>query len=143
MPKIKVDVVSATGSVFSGDADIVIAPATSGEVAILPSHAALMTTLDSGEVRVRNGPNDVLVAISGGFLEVLDNRVTVLADSAEEASKIDIARAEEALKRAEERLAGQPKEQELEQALEALSRAQVRIKLARRHRERGATHREG
>ena len=137
MPKLKLDVVSATGMVYSGEADIVVAPASEGEVGVLPSHAPLMTTLSAGEVLVRNGAAETYVAISGGFLEVLENKVTVLADSAEEASRIDVERAEAALKRAQERLAQQPKDQELEQALAALSRAQVRIKLARRHRERG------
>jgi F-type H+-transporting ATPase subunit epsilon len=137
MAKLKLDVVSATGAVYSGDADMVVAPATEGEVAILPSHAALITTLSAGELRVRNGQEERLVAVSGGFLEVLANRVTVLADSAEDAAAIDIERAEAALKRAQESLAQQPKEQDLEQALAALSRAQVRIKLARRQRERG------
>ncbi len=142
MAKLKLDVVSATGAVYSGDADMVVAPASEGEVAILPSHAALITTLNAGELRVRNGQDERLVAVSGGFLEVLANRVTVLADTAEDAAAIDIERAEAALKRAQERLAQQPKEQDLEQALAALSRAQVRIRLARRQKERGGARRQ-
>ncbi len=137
MPKLKLDIVSATGLVYSGEADIVVAPASEGEVGILPSHAPLMTTLSAGEVLVRNGAEEKYIAISGGFLEVFENKVTVLADSAEEASRIDIERAEAALKDAQKSLAQQPKDQDLEQALAALSRAQVRIKLARRHRDRG------
>ncbi len=143
MAKLKLDIVSATGAVYSGDADLVIAPASEGEVAVLPSHAALISMLDPGEVRVRNGGVEIGIAISGGFLEVLSDKVTVLADSAEESSKIDIERAEAALKRAQERLAGQPKEQDLEEALASLSRAQTRIKLARRRQDRGAGRREG
>lgn len=143
MAKLQLDIVSATGAVYSGQADVVIAPATEGEIAILPSHAALMTTLNPGEVRVKNGASETVIAVTGGFLEVLSNRITVLADAAEDAAKIDLERAEAALKHAQERLAQQPKETELAEALAALSRAQVRIKLASRHRERGVTHREG
>jgi F-type H+-transporting ATPase subunit epsilon len=136
------DVVSATGAVYSGQADEVIAPATEGEIAVLPSHAALITTLRPGELRIKAGPDETSLAVSGGFLEVISNRVTVLADQAEQAEAIDLAKAEEALRLAQQRVTELPKEQDLERALSELRSAQVRASLARRTRERHAPPRQ-
>ena len=77
------------------------------------------------------------MAVTGGFLEVLDNRVTVLADAAEQADEIVLERAEEAMRRAEERIASRESDMDLEQAVAALRRAQVRVAVARRRRNRG------
>ena len=115
---------------------LVVAPATEGEVGILPSHAALITTLRPGELRIQNGASQSEIAVSGGFLEVINNRVTVLADHAEEASAIDLAKAEEALRLAQQRVAELPKDQDIERALADLRAAQVRATMARRVSER-------
>jgi len=105
MSSLKIDIVTAERVVYSAEADIVIAPGVEGQLGILPHHAPLMTILQAGELVVRRGGEEESLAISGGFLEVRPDRVIVLADQAERAEEIDIARAEEARKRAEQRLA--------------------------------------
>lgn len=105
MSGIKLDIVTAERAVYSEEVDMVIAPGVEGELGILPHHAPLMTTLQPGELRVRKGGEEVSLAISGGFLEVRPDRIVVLADAAERAEEIDAARAEEAKRRAQEKLA--------------------------------------
>ena len=104
MSSIMLDIVTAERIVYSEEVDAVIAPGAEGQLGILPHHAPLMTILQSGELVVRRGSEEDIMAISGGFLEVRPDRVIVLADSAERAEEIDIARAEEAKQRAEQRL---------------------------------------
>jgi F-type H+-transporting ATPase subunit epsilon len=104
MSSLKVDIVTAERVVYSADVDIVLAPGVEGQLGILPHHAPLMTILKAGELVVRKGGHDDSLAISGGFLEVRPDRVIILADAAERAEEIDVARAEAARKRAEERL---------------------------------------
>mgnify|MGYP001150825904 CR=1 FL=1 len=105
MSSLKIDIVTAERVVYSAEADVVIAPGVEGQLGILPHHAPLMTILQAGELVVRRGGQEDSLAISGGFLEVRPDRVIVLADQAERAEEIDIARAEAAKKRAEQRLA--------------------------------------
>jgi len=104
MAGIKLDIVSAERVVFSDDVDLVVAPGVEGQLGILPHHTPLMTTLQPGELRVKKGREEFFLAISGGFLEVRPDRVIVLADAAERAEEIDVARAEEAKRKAQERL---------------------------------------
>ena len=137
---LKLDIVTAEGEIFSGECDLVTAPGSLGEMTILPSHAPLITSLSAGEVRIGNrGREPHLLAVSGGFLEVLQNEVTILANAAEEESDIDLDRATAAMERARQRLASHSGDVDFERALASLSRAQVRIRLARRWRERGGT----
>jgi F-type H+-transporting ATPase subunit epsilon len=133
MPSLKIDIVTAERIVYSAEADEVIAPGVEGQLGILPHHAPLMTTLQSGELVVKRGGQEDSMAISGGFLEVRPDRVIVLADQAERAEEIDVTRAAEARQRAEERL----KEKHvggLDQARAeaALRRALVRLSVAER-----------
>ena len=100
-----VEVVTAEREIYSGEADMVVAKGTEGMLGILPRHAALLTTLAIGEMRIKLGDAEEPLFVSGGFLEVSDDNVTVLADTAEHAEEIDQARAEEARRRAQERLA--------------------------------------
>ena len=104
MSNIKLEVVSAERIVYAEDVEAIIAPGVEGQLGILPHHAPLMTILQAGELVVRRGAEEDILAISGGFLEVRPDRVIVLADSAERADEIDEARAEAAKQRAEERL---------------------------------------
>lgn len=135
---IRLDIVTIERQVFSEDVDMVIAPGTEGVLGILPHHAPLMTALKPGELVIkRRGLPDQLIAIGGGFMEVRPDKVTVLADSAEYSEEIDIARAEEARKRAEQLLRERPADVEAAAIEAALRRAEVRIRVARRRRERG------
>lgn len=134
MPGLHVDVVTAERLVFSDDVDIVTAPGSAGELGILARHAALLTTLQPGALRIRKGTDEVDLAISGGFLEVRNSRVLVLADSAERAEEIDVERAQAAQERARHLLAENAGTADLAQAEAALRRSRVRLRVARRRR---------
>ena len=133
------EMVTAEKLLFSDQVESVVAPGEAGELGILPHHAPLLTTLRPGELRVTQDGQEHAMAVSGGFLEVLGNQVTVLADAAEHAGEIELERAEEAMRRAEERIASRDADMDLERALGALRRAQVRVAVARRRRGRGIT----
>lgn len=128
--------------------DALVVPGSEGQLTILPHHASLMTTLDYGELIFRRGGDESSFAVSGGFMEVRKDRVTILADQAESAEEIDIARAEAARARAEERLR-RAREQgdrdvDLARASAALQRSIIRLKVgARRRRGTGAPSRMG
>jgi F-type H+-transporting ATPase subunit epsilon len=137
MAPIRLDIVTAEQSVYSDDVDIVIAPGVEGQLGILPHHTPLMTMLQPGELIARKGKEEFSLAVSGGFLEVRPERVIVLADSAERAEEIDIARAEEAKKRAEQRLAERyTPEVDAARAEAALRRSLIRLKIAAKRRKR-------
>ncbi len=136
MAKLRFEIVTAERAVYSDEVDIVIAPGIEGQLGILPSHAPLLTMLQPGELVVRKEGEETAIFVSGGFLEVMQNRVTVLADVAERAEEIDIARAEEAKRRAEEQLKERPLEMDLAAAEAALRRSLVRLKIAERRKKR-------
>ncbi len=131
---IRLEIVTAERQVYSEDVDIVIAPGIDGELGILPRHAPLLTVLKPGELRVRKDGEESSIAVSGGFLEVLGNKVTILADTAEHAEEIDLERAEEALRLAQERIEASPADMDLERAVASVRRSQARVKVARRGR---------
>jgi F-type H+-transporting ATPase subunit epsilon len=111
-------------------------PGLEGELGILPGHAPLMTELGIGELNYRTGTTSHAIAISvlRGFSEALPDRVTVLAETAERAEEIDLARAEAALARAEKRLASNDTNIDWDRATVALQRSLIRIQIARKHR---------
>ena len=132
-----VEVVTAERELYNGEANLVSAPGSEGRLGILPRHAALLTTLAPGDLRIElNGAEEPLF-ISGGFLEVSDDNVTVLADTAEHAEEIDQARAEEARRRAQERLAQAQSNVERAELQAALERAIARLHVAELARRRG------
>ncbi len=137
MSSIKLDIVTAERVVYSGDVDMVIAPGVEGQLGILPHHAPLMALLQAGELVARKGGQDEILAISGGFLEVRPDRVIVLADAAERAEEIDMARAQAARKRAEDRLRDR-KAIGLDEATAeaALKRAIARLSVAEKMQQR-------
>jgi F-type H+-transporting ATPase subunit epsilon len=137
MATIKLDIVTAERVVYSDDVDVVIAPGIEGQLGILPHHSPLMTMLQPGELIARKGSEEFSLAVTGGFLEVRPDRVIVLADSAERAEEIDIARAEEAKKRAEQRLEEKyAPETDSARAEAALRRSLIRLRVATRRRRR-------
>lgn len=135
---LKLDIVTAERVVLSEDGlEIVVAPGSEGELGILPSHAPLMTTLGVGELRARRGNDEIHMAIAGGFMDVRDDVVTVLADVAEHAEEIDIERARAARERALAALASRETEVDLAVVQASLRRALIRMRVAERQRRRG------
>ena len=130
------EIITAERQVYSDEVDMVIAPGFDGQLGILPRHAPLMTMLKPGELTVRKNGEDTYLTVSGGFMEVLGNRVSVLAAACERSEEIDEERAQQAMQRAQERLANRGSEMELEQALRSIQRARVRLDLVRRRRPR-------
>ena len=130
------EIITAERQVFAEEVDMLIAPGIDGQLGILPHHAPLMTVLQPGELTIRKGGADTYLAVTGGFLEVLANRVSILADACERSDEIDESRAQAAVQRAQERVAGQSSQVELERALASMRRAQVRLDLVRRRRPR-------
>lgn len=130
MSSIRLDIVTAEQLVYSDDVDMVIAPGVEGRLGVLPHHTPLMTTLQGGELRVKKGEEEFFLAVSGGFLEVRPDRIIVLADTAERVEEIDMARAEEAKRRAQERLGQRIPDVDAARAEAALRRSLIRLKIA-------------
>lgn len=138
-PKLRVEIVTGERVVYEADdVDMVLAPGADGEIGILPRHAALFSLLSAGELLVRQGVDEQSLAVFGGFLEVVNNRVLVLADSAERIEEIDVERAEEARERAEQQLQQRGEDVDIESALASLRRARVRTRLVQRRSRRRA-----
>src|SRR3990170_4330975 len=136
MPLI-VDIVTAERLVLSEEnVDEVVAPGIEGELTVLPMHAPLLTMIKPGIMRIVKANDETEMAITGGFLEVRDNRVTILADAAERAEEIDVARAEEARRRAERELEQRETDVDLARVAAELQRALLRLKVAERRRRR-------
>jgi len=133
-----VDIVTAERLVYSREGvDEVVAPGIEGELTVLPQHAPLLTMIKPGIMRIVSGNEDIDMAVTGGFLEVRDDRVTILADAAERAEEIDVVRAEEARRRAERAIEERESDVDLARASAELQRALVRLKAAERRRRRG------
>lgn len=138
MANLSVEIVTGENVVYENDnVSMVVAPGVEGSLGILPSHAPLVTLLKEGELRIKSGGGEESLAVHGGFLEVIDNKVVVLADTAERTSEIDIERAEAARTRAEETLRNAKDRQDIAEAEAALRRAIVRLRLARNQRNYG------
>ena len=125
-----VEVVTAERELYSGEATLVSVPGSEGRLGILPRHAAMLALLKEGELRIELNDAEEPIFVSGGFLEVSDNRVIVLADTAEHAEEIDEARAQEARRRAEESLAQGASNEDRAQLQAALARAIQRLRVA-------------
>ncbi len=128
------EIVSQDRKVFSGEVDMVVAPGADGVMGILPHHSSLLSTLKVGELKVRRGGAEECFAVSGGLIEVRPDRIVILADAAERADEIDVARAEEARRRAEAQLAAgpAPHSEAYLAALGALRRSSLRLTVANR-----------
>lgn len=123
-------VVSPEGNVLKAEAEFVVLPGATGEIGILPNHAPLITAMDIGVIRYTVNGITKKISTSGGFVEVSDNKVTVLADTAEPAELIDVKRALAAKERAEKRLSQRSDETDFRRAELALRRAIARIRAA-------------
>jgi F-type H+-transporting ATPase subunit epsilon len=127
---IHVNIVSAEGEIFTGDAEMVFAPAKAGELGIAPRHAPLLTTLKPGSVRVQTTDGEKLFYVTGGILEIQPYLVTVLADSALHADQLDEAEALAARERAREMLEGKLGAIDLARAQAELVEAEARYRAA-------------
>ena len=134
MASFQLEIVTAERIVYSEQVDLLVAPGTDGELGILPNHSPLLTTLKAGEICVEQNDERNYIAVTGGFLEVIGNKATILADTAEYADEINEERAEEAMKRAEQRVESSTSAMDLERAVAAMRRSQVRLRVARRKR---------
>jgi F-type H+-transporting ATPase subunit epsilon len=132
MAKILLEIVTPERKVLSEPVDIVVAPGVEGEFGVLPNHIPFFTKIKVGELRFRVGNQNRYVALMGGYVEVLPDRVTVLATAAEEATDIDVIRAKAARERAERRLKEAKDRMEFARAQGALERAIARLKVAER-----------
>lgn len=130
MNTLKVSVVTPDGPVITGDFEMVSCKSESGEIGVLPGHIPLVAPLVIESVRLKRDNTEEIVVVNGGFLEVRPDEVSILAPSAELASDIDIARAEEARLRAEKMLEEQEGIDE-ERAKLALMRAMTRIRVGK------------
>ena len=132
------EIVTPERQVFSDEVDSVVCPGIEGELGVLPHHAPLLTTLGFGELRIRKGGSEEFFAIAGGFLQVRPDKVVVMAETADMASEIDLEKAMEARREAEQQLSeGFEEPADLARARAALQRALVRIRVAERHRREG------
>lgn len=139
MATLRLDIVTAEEIVYSEDVDVIVAPGAGGQLGILPHHAPLMTMLQPGELLVKKGGEELSMAITGGFLEVRADRVIILADAAERAEDIDVDRAEEAKRRAQQRLKDHTLGVDTVRAEAAMRRAITRLGVVERRRKRKRT----
>lgn len=126
----RLDIVTPEKKIFSEDVRFFVAPGSEGELGVLPEHAALITPLKIGILRIEQEGKKFNIAVSGGFLEVRNSRATILATAAERAEDIDVERAEAARQRAEQRLAAKAPDLDVSRAELALKRALNRLKAA-------------
>jgi F-type H+-transporting ATPase subunit epsilon len=132
---IHVDIVSAEGEIFSGEAKMVFAPASMGEIGIAPRHAPLLSLLKAGEVRVQTPDGqELFFFVGGGAIEVQPRKITVLADTAARAKDLDEAAALAAKQRAEEALRDNQDKLTQAEALAELARAAAQLKMIERLR---------
>lgn len=124
------EIVTAERVVLSDEVDQLNVPTKDGRIGILPRHAPLLTVLDIGELDIIKGNERTPFALFGGFMQVLANRVTILADTVERADEIDEARAEKARVQAEERLRQRQSDQDMALAEAELRRAMIRLRVA-------------
>jgi F-type H+-transporting ATPase subunit epsilon len=140
MAKLSVEIITGERIVYQqGDVDSVVAPGSDGSLGILPGHAKLVSTLAEGEMKIRRNGEEDYFAVFGGFIEITDNKVIVLADSAERAVEIDLERVSSARERAEAALQNRDEVQDIAAAEEALRQAAIRERIGQRRRGRSTT----
>ena len=130
---LQLEIVTPYGQLLSDDVNEVVLPAREGEIGVLPGHVPLLTLLDVGKLSYEKGGKVTEIFLNSGYAEVARDKVTVLAESAEIAKQIDVARAESAQKRAEKRLKEEKEQINFNRAEAALKRALIRIQIAHKH----------
>jgi F-type H+-transporting ATPase subunit epsilon len=132
MATLKLEIVTPEAKVYSEDVDMVTLPGVEGEMGIFPMHVPLMTQLTAGEVGVRKGNQDYFLAVGEGFVEITGEKVSILTDMAIKAENIDEAKADEARKRAEARLAEKVDDEEVAAVRASLAQSLAQLKVKRR-----------
>jgi F-type H+-transporting ATPase subunit epsilon len=130
----KLEIVTPEKLVFSDEIVSLVVPAEEGYLGVLAGHAPLLAALKPGEIRIRRESGDQIYATSGGFMEVLPKKTSILCESAEPPETIDTARAEKAKQRAKDRLAHPGKDLDRERAESSVERAENRIRVAKKKR---------
>ncbi len=131
---LKLEIVTPDAKIYSEDVDMVTLPGVEGEMGVYPMHVPLMTQIAAGELSVRKGGQDFFLAVGEGFAEITGERVAILTDMAIKAENIDEAKAEEARKRAEARMAEQLDEESAALVSAALAHSLAQLKVKRRQR---------
>jgi len=135
MATLKLEIVTPEAQIYSEDVDMVTLPGIEGEMGIYPMHVPLMTQIAPGEIVVRKNGQDHHLAVGEGFVEITGERVAIMSDMAIKAENIDEAKAEEARKRAEARLAEKLDDEESALVSAALARSLAQLKVKRRNRQ--------
>ena len=130
------EIITPEKVVYKDDVDEVVALTTNGEIAILPNHVDLLTQVSPGELIVKKGSNQQYLAITGGFLEISDNKISILADYAIKAQDIEVARAQEAKRRAEKLMEEKTSDNDLRIAQGEMIKAILELKVATKHKRR-------
>lgn len=130
------EIITTEKVVYKDDVDEIIVPTVNGEIAILPNHINLLTQITPGELIIKKGTSIQLLAITGGFLEVNNNKISILADYAIKAQDIQLARASEAKKRAEKVMNEKTTDNEQRIAQAELVKAILELKIATKHKRR-------
>ncbi len=132
MSRLRLEIVTPGGVVYRDEVDFVEAPGALGYFGVLPGHAPFLSRIGDGELRVERGDEKLSFAVHWGFVEVVDDEVTVLAETAEMSGDIDLARAESALRRARERVDEFGAAYDVDRARRAAKRAETRLEVARK-----------
>lgn len=128
------EIITPEKIVLKDEVDEVIVPTVTGEIAILPNHAELLTKINPGELVIRKNGKDQSFAIMGGFLEIINNHVSILADYAIRAEDIEIAKVQEAQERAKQKMKQKDTEQNFRVAEAELRKSLLQLKIARKHK---------
>lgn len=132
------EIITPEKVVYKDEVSEIVAPTVDGEIAILPNHINLLTQINPGELIIKKGTNQQYLAITGGFLEVNNNKISILAEYAVKAQDIEVARAMEAKKRAEKVMSEKSTDHELRVAQAEMIKAILELKVATKHRKRAA-----
>jgi len=133
------EVITPEKVIYESEADEIIAPTVNGQIGILPNHIGLLTKIVPGELIIRKGNSQYLLAITGGFLEVNNNNVSILADYAIKAEDVEIARAQEAQKRAEKLMQEKATDKDFKVAQAELVKAILELRVANKIKRRSTT----
>ena len=134
MKLLDIEIVTAEKTIFSGQASLIQIPGIEGELGILPSHAPIITELDPGEVLIKNEKEVLSLVLSGGFVEVFNDKVTILADAAERTNEIDIEKTKEAIEKAEKIVESKGSDIDIQKALFVIRASKTQLRVANRRR---------